>query len=372
MKKGLVIVYDPHNLYQFLWYYASYGRDVSWTALCLPNGSKGEYMGEYCEKSKIFERVIRSEESFEKKDVMQKLIVLIQMVWYHILGKETDYCKKILNEYIDIEKYSDICVMTDVGIVSGAAVAMGQEKKVVIFEDGIGDYAERKSRFEFNYLKNPYTMIGFWIAKMGYSNPGHYSELKTTQYCIKYSSHPQKMQYQKYSSHMQLYDYSQTDLSVLDEICKRTYGDWNKSEIADCEAIVFTEAFNAFGVESNYIEKELFEYLKKKHKKILVKKHPLDTAEYTSDDELEIRIISNEIPGEVLIPYLEGKKIYFLGMSSLLMYMTELKQNIKFFYFEKIYEDASGRGYLNYPSKQYIENYIIEYGYHKEQIINIK
>ena len=49
-KKGLAVIYDPHNLYQFIWYYCNAGRDMVWDALCLPNDKKGEYMHTYCEK----------------------------------------------------------------------------------------------------------------------------------------------------------------------------------------------------------------------------------------------------------------------------------------------------------------------------------
>ena len=59
MKKGLAVIYDPHNVYQFLWYYCTYGKDIEWSALCLPNSYKGEYLSEPCRKLGIFKKIYR-------------------------------------------------------------------------------------------------------------------------------------------------------------------------------------------------------------------------------------------------------------------------------------------------------------------------
>ena len=72
-KKGVVLVYNPHNLHQFLWYYCTYGKEYSWTAISLPNGYKGEYMSSYCEKSGIFEKVIKSSLNFQTMSAKEKL-----------------------------------------------------------------------------------------------------------------------------------------------------------------------------------------------------------------------------------------------------------------------------------------------------------
>jgi hypothetical protein len=56
-KKGLAVIYDPHNVYQFLWYYCTYGKDIEWYALCLPNSYKGEYLSNECKKMNIFKEI---------------------------------------------------------------------------------------------------------------------------------------------------------------------------------------------------------------------------------------------------------------------------------------------------------------------------
>ena len=54
MSKGLAVIYDPHNLYQFVWYYCNHGKQKKWDALSLPNGGRGEYMHSFCEDTGIF------------------------------------------------------------------------------------------------------------------------------------------------------------------------------------------------------------------------------------------------------------------------------------------------------------------------------
>lgn len=72
-KKAIALIYDPHNLLQFIWYYCSYGTDYEWTALCLPNGHKGEYMSKYCKRSGIFEKVISDTTSFLMMSTLKKV-----------------------------------------------------------------------------------------------------------------------------------------------------------------------------------------------------------------------------------------------------------------------------------------------------------
>ena len=167
-RKGIALIYDPHNLYQFLWYYCTYGDEYEWTALCLPNGAKGEYMSVYCEKSGIFDEIIRDKDgAFLTMSLRQRLVVFGQMFWYAIRGMQKKYCKRLVGKYINDEEYDIAVVLTDVGIVSGAFIALSDEKRVVILEDGMGDYFERSNRSLLKNLFNPYDWQGFLLAKMG-------------------------------------------------------------------------------------------------------------------------------------------------------------------------------------------------------------
>ena len=139
-KKGLAIIYDPHNLYQFVWYYCNNDNSrKEWDALCLPNGYKGEYMHSFCEKAGIFSKVYADDKDYQTVSAAKKIGLAFGMIMFFIFGRRRNYCKRLLKEYVSIDDYDEIVIIADVGIVSGACVSLGQEKKVVILEDGIND-----------------------------------------------------------------------------------------------------------------------------------------------------------------------------------------------------------------------------------------
>ena len=71
--KGLAVVYDPHNLYQFIWYYCNKGKEKEWDALCLPNGFKGEYMHTYCERAEIFQYIYKDDKDYSNIPIGEKI-----------------------------------------------------------------------------------------------------------------------------------------------------------------------------------------------------------------------------------------------------------------------------------------------------------
>ena len=100
------------------------------------------------------------------------------------------WLRKQKMKYVNIDEYDEINVMTDVGLVSGLAIGLGSQKKVVIMEDGTGDYLTRSYKNIFKNFFSLHAWKGFILSLLGYSNPGHYYPLRSTKNCIKYSSHP--------------------------------------------------------------------------------------------------------------------------------------------------------------------------------------
>lgn len=131
--KGLAIIYDPHNLYQFVWYYCNEGKQKEWDALCLPNGYKGEYMHTFCEKAEIFSKIYKYDTDFGNMTSLKKLKVVMSMFGHFIIGQRQRFCKKLVNTYVKLDDYDEIVVIADVGVVSGACVALGNEKKSCYF-----------------------------------------------------------------------------------------------------------------------------------------------------------------------------------------------------------------------------------------------
>ena len=222
LKKGLAVIYDPHNLYQFVWYYCNKGKQKKWDALCLPNGYKGEYMHSFCEDANIFEKIYKDDTDFSALPSVKKFKLFLQMVLYFVIGRRASLCRKILKKYVDLCDYNELVVIADVGIVSGACVALGKEMDVVILEDGINDYGERLSIIPKSKWKSSYAWQGFFLSIMGYCSPGWF-KLKTDKHCIKYCSQPSKMQYRNYKEIRLLYSDEGTDHRLLDQIIRRIY-----------------------------------------------------------------------------------------------------------------------------------------------------
>ena len=103
-KKGLALIYDPNNLHQFIWYYSAYGKEYEWTALCLPNGFKGEYMSEYCQKAGIFKKIIRDDKEYMSMPIGQKFATFAQMLGYALIGKQNLFCRKLIEKYISYDE----------------------------------------------------------------------------------------------------------------------------------------------------------------------------------------------------------------------------------------------------------------------------
>lgn len=335
MNKGLAVIYDPHNLYQFVWYYCNKGNKKEWDALCLPNGYKGEYMHTYCEASGIFQNIYKDETDFSMLPLRKKLNTFIQMVGYFLIGRRTTYCKKLINQFVNVDDYDDFVVIADVGIVSGACIALGKEKNVVILEDGINDYGERPRFIAKNKRKSLYAWQGFLLSLMGYCSPGWY-RLRTDKECIKYCSQPEKMIYKEYREIRTLYSNKGTDIELFDEIIKKIYPKLSNYNFNKFEAVIMTRPLNDFVNDQDKYIKRLESYIKDKNKSILVKKHPREQYNYLFQNAIEI---DNSIPAEAILPYLKSKEIIVITTSSILLYFKSFGLSCEVVLFKGMYEE---------------------------------
>lgn len=319
-KKGLAVIYDPHNLYQFVWYYCNKGKRKEWDALCLPNGYKGEYMHPFCEKSGIFKKVYRNNIDFSTSSFLQRIEIFIGMFFYFVMGKREAYCKKLLNEYVDLNDYDELVVIADVGIVSGACVALGKEKEVIILEDGINDYGERPRFISRKNVLSFYSWQGLILSLMGYCSPGWFA-LRTNQHCIKYCSQPDKMKYMEYKEVRQLYTKQDTDIELMNAIIKKIYPELMNLDLQNIEAILFTRPLDDYVVDSDRYKKRFEEYISKKYSSVLVKKHPREQEHYDFGNNVKVMTVDNSIPAEILLPYLEGIDIIIMTTSAIMLYI---------------------------------------------------
>lgn len=371
-RRGIALIHDPHNLYQFIWYYCTYGMDYEWTALCLPNGYKGEYMSEYCKKSGIFKNIIRDSQDYLTMPILSKMKIFLHMLLYAIIGQQTVYCKKLISKYVQNEEYDTAVVLTDSGIISGAFIALGKEKKIVILEDGSGDYVERPKGYILRNITHFHAWQGFLLAKMGYSCPSHRYMLKPTQYCEKYCSNPEQMLYRNYKSMNLLFDMSITDSVLFKDTMQKVYQEIKNYNFGDAEVVIFTDRLGDFTKNPKpYLEK-FQNYINKNYKSVILKKHPRDEEEYLFEREVNVQIIDSSIPAEVLLPYLQGKEILFLYTSSIMIYMKGYNYKVSCLYFNNLFEASNkDNAYGKYMNKKDVQEYIQRFGLTECKIVEI-
>lgn len=371
-KKGIAVIYDPHNLYQFIWYYATYGKEYEWTALCLPNGYKGEYMSKFCEKAGIFEKIIRDEQAYLNASIKTKAKEFIKMCFYAIAGRQSQYCKKLISKYVNIDQYEIGVVLTDVGIVSGAFIGLGQEMQIVILEDGMGDYAERPKGYIRKHLFNPFDIQGYLVAKMGYANPAHYYPLKTTKYCEKFCSNPDQMLYRDYKTIKQMFEYTNTDRKLFEHIIEHVYTEIQTCDFQKAEAIIFTNRLYDFGDNVQSYIKNFENYVNSHYENIILKRHPRDETKYKFGENVKVQEISNSIPAEVLLPYLSDVKILFMLTSSILLYMHAYQYQPTFLYFRGLHEQNLGeKTYLKYMTRETMNEYLEKFDMKDSIVIEV-
>ncbi len=371
-KKGLAVIYDPHNVYQFLWYYCTYGKDIEWYALCLPNSYKGEYLSKECKKMNIFKEIYSDSIPFDSLSLKKKIGLFLKMFCYAVIGRQKAFAKKMLASYINGLDFDTAVILTDVGFISGLFCLFGKEKEIVILEDGMGDYINRKYSNIFSHIHNFFDVQGYLLSVLGYSNTGHYFPLRTTKNCIKYCSHPDKMLYKKYKEMKVLFDMTSTDIDLLKKNIAIMYPDIEQffSEKKDC--ILLTTPISDYVTDSTKYVNSIENYINENFKNILIKRHPRDKAEYHFNSNVTVSEIDQKIPAEVLLPYLSGMKIYFCEISSTNLYMTQFKYEPIFFYFKDLYDDCKKEhnALVQYLSREEFNNRLSFFEF-KNNIINL-
>lgn len=370
-KKGLLVIYSPQHLIQFIWYYCTYGYNKKWDALCLPNGFSATNIKDFCEKSGIFENVYFNEKYFLESSLKERFLMLSKMLSCSFMGRKRKYIKHFLDEYIDTDIYDEINVLSDHALISGGFVALSDEKKVVIMEDGICDYQERSFS---NIYKKPFNVLnteGFVLALLGYANVAFFYPMKENKNCIKFSSRPDIMKYLNYKEINKLYDYSKTDMKLYNKIIKNTYADVTSSAPFDeADAIFFTTPISDYTSSPDKYIKLVEEYISKKYRKVIIKKHPRDKADY-SFDGVECSYIPQTVPSETLFPCLLGKNLVFAEISSTFLNIPK-DSTVECFYYNDLHrESIQGNTYEKYPDFEKFNSSLLSFELENLNIIKL-
>lgn len=373
-KQGLIVVYDPHNLLEFLWYYATHGKEYEWTALCLPNGYKGEYMGDYCERCGIFKRIIRKKEEFLSASAGRKAVIFLDMLANAVVGRQEALIRRFLKDYdVDVDAFDRLVVMTDVGLISGMVVSLGKHKDVVIMEDGTGDYYERTYSQIRHHLNKSDMWQGMLVSAMGYSNPGHFFPLRTTRYAVKYCSKISQMKYRNYREMRQLFDFEKTDMELYNELIRRAYGDFDVNRLKESDIVFFTVPLVDYLEDTENHVSRIVGYVNglvaEGKRRVVVKRHPRDPQTYRFSEEAEVYEIDNSIPSEVLLPYVKDKTLVFFDACSTLLNIKD-ESDIVMLYMKDLL-DCKGYKFGKYHTKDEIESYMRDLGLTRYEMVDI-
>ena len=373
-KKGLAVIYDPHNVYQFLWYYCTYGKDIEWSALCLPNSYKGEYLSEPCKKLGVFKTIFRDTQQFDSMSLKKRLLIFLKMFFYALVGKQKKFSRNFINKFIGNYDFDTAVVLTDVGLVSGLFLTLAPEKEIIILEDGMGDYEAREWKNIFKSFSRFYDVQGFILSLLGYSNIGHYFPLKTTKNCIKFCSHPDKMLYRKYKDIKLLFDFTDTYINLFKQLLSKIYIGIEEYFSDKKDLILFTTPLNDLTPNKEKYNKKVEHYINNYYKgrSILIKKHPRDISIYSFDKSITVTEIDNAIPAEVLLPFLKDMEIIFYGHSSTNLYLVSFGYNPSFFYFNGLDEESkAGNSLCKYRSKKDFKERLKFFELEKSKVIEL-
>ena len=373
MKKGLAVFYDPHNVYQFLWYYCTDGTEIEWDALCLPNSFQGDQVSEWIEKLGIFIRVIRHDELYEGWSLGKQLARFTEMTSYAVIGKQKKYAEKTIRDIVGDQEYDTYVILTDLGLISGLFLLYGKDKDVIILEDGTADYMERSCKNILSHLNNTYAWKGFILSRMKYNNFSGMFPLKTTEDCIKYSSHPDKMNYKKYREIRKLYDYDRTDMSQFSEYMGILFPDLEMKLEKHFDAVLFSTPLKDILPEGNekYYQR-VEEYIGSRFKSVLLKKHPRDDHVFDFGPETEVTEIEKSIPAEAFLARIREIPCYFMGPSSCNLYLDRNTYKPSVFIYRGLEEESKKRTDVQTTySGDLIRQYLQVFDYNDSNVIII-
>lgn len=341
-ERGLAVFYDPHNVYQFLWYYSTYGKDIEWDALCLPNSFQGEYTSEWLEKTGIFKRIIRHLEVYEGWSNWQQFVRFSRMFGYALLHQQKKFAKKEIAKIVGSMDYQHYNVLTDLGLISGMFLTFGKDSEVSILEDGTADYLPRSYSSIFKKMNSVYSLKGLVLAYLGYCDFSGTFPLRTTKDCIKYCSHPEKMRYTDYREMRKLYDFSICDNELFEQLIQSIFPEVPSYFSIRHEAVLMTTPLTDYvGEGADKYYKRVESYINELgYSTLLLKKHPRDDHVYSFRKGMTVTEIGRKIPAEAILNRIGDMRVYFMGPSSCNLYMDTEKTDTTYFTYKGLEEES--------------------------------
>lgn len=334
-KKALAVVAGPYRFCQILWLYALH-PEYRWSILLLPYGKgndAAQKLEAACRKLGIFEHIFRPQVVGEHSPFGQKLALAAKMCLFYVTGRKKVFMRRMLEKMTDGEKFSAAFVGCEYSILEGAIIGLADEMEVSIFEEGLGDYCERRGWSGFNME----TLTGFLFSRMGYFNPGYCFELRNTRLCVKYSSRPDMLKYRKYRRILPLFAGGKDVKQKYRALVEKAYA-VGEISLDEYGVILLTNPLEDFVEDGTLYYELLHRWLREKYKdmRILIKKHPRDGYNYQWDD-LRCDFINPDIPAEVFLSLIGKQKVLLMYASTLLISLLQKKENVSVITFTHIH-----------------------------------
>lgn len=333
-EKVLAVVAGPYRFYQVLWLYTQY-PEYEWSILLLPYGQGKEYINklhDICDKLGIFQHIYHSEMTGENSFLLEQLHLFIKMAFFYFTGRKKKLMKEILMKQTGGNDFDVAFVGCEYSIIEGAIIGLADEKKVYIFEEGLGDYCPRK---KFPSLKWS-EIISYVVSRMGFFNPYGYFRLKNTALCIKYTSLPDLLKYKNYKEIRTIFDIKETK-QEFEQLINRAYP-IGEISLDNYDVILFTTPMNGYVKNDDEYIESLHRLMSKRYsgKKILIKKHPRDKGNYEWND-LEYDFLDAEVPAELYGKFIGNQEIILMSASTSLISLIQKEKNIFIVHFVDVH-----------------------------------
>lgn len=344
-KKAIAVIYSPKSLFNFIWYYSSFGKEYEWDVVIRPYGKDSDKsilntMQIYVKKMGIFKNIIIDFDNEIFQSVGDKVKLLIQMMGYCIVKKQRTFCEKYINKRFRLDDYSLILTSCESGTLEGTIIGVSDEHNVVILEDGTLDYKERKEKLDFRDLFKFWNLVGYILSVMGYGNTHSTSyKLDKTKFCDKFASKPELLKDCNFKSISALNDMTLCDKDLYKGILDRIFAIPTGLDKAD--VMLSTFPYTDYVKDDSFVKRKVEDYINQNYlgKTILLKKHPRDLAKYNFDKSINVVNVEQTIPAELLITYSEVGTYVFTWPSTFIFAMDSNKNKIEVLYFEQVKEE---------------------------------
>jgi len=332
MKRGLVVIYDPHALVQFLQLYCMQDYEAEWDALCLPKENGKEEMSLYCKRTNIFSNIYKDDIEYIKLPLVNKVMLFLDMFFHALIGKKRRFFEKHMNNYVpDVKKYDIFVGNTESGFITGMLALMAPEKEVVYFEDGTADYWIYRKKWK-SILKNPFDNLQAVImARLGYFGKG-YTWLESTKNTVKYCSNKGELFYKNFRE-IREFDLSYEENREYRKLIKEVYPELEEIPIDQESVIVFTIPNDFNYDEWDEYVRIFIDHICRNAKKLILKCHPRDDYNaYQFPDSVNVYVVPRDIPGELLLDLSDSNDCYLMSADSMVLSMGARHNSVHILY----------------------------------------